>query len=113
MESHLISLGLLNTEKETLDLGGSDAFHLDYFGREYVMPPDSWMILRLLENRDDLGQIRRFTAVGNELVRIIPRKEVSGFVQQVQSELSMQQIRLLSSEDWMQSQRSKGADNPK
>ena len=106
-EQHLVSLGLLNAESEPLGLHGNHPLQLDYFENGYVVPTDALLILSHFTNPENTLRIRQFTAVGNELARVIPCTQVSGFVEMLREELGRYQVRLLTAEQYQEEQNSR------
>lgn len=82
IENHLISLGLLNTETESLPNTSSD-WSVDYCGQEYFVPENAYAAIRALGNYTKI-EIRRFTVVGNELLKIVSRSPSQEFVESLQ-----------------------------
>jgi uncharacterized protein DUF2806 len=70
-ESHLVSLGLLTIETAPVPCYYED-WHIDYCGREYIVRQTQFENVHGSAT-DRKIQIRRFTLVGSEILKIIPR----------------------------------------
>ena len=79
IENHLISLGLLNAGEESLP-NIVDDWHIDYCGKEYIIPVNPWANLYAVETHIPKMALRRFTVVGNELLKIVSRSPNESFI---------------------------------
>jgi hypothetical protein len=96
-ENYLASLGLLNTEKESLP-GRHRDWHIQCSGREFIIPQN--LLIPVRPTSHDF-EIRRFTAVGNDLAKIIPYSPTfpQGFIDALRSALFVHQIQLLTRDE--------------
>jgi len=80
IENHLMSLGLLYTQKESPPWLTGD-WHFCYCGKEYIVPINIWASMHAGERRTSEMAIRRFTVVGNELLKLLSRNPDQGFLE--------------------------------
>ena len=100
IENHLISLGLLNTGEESLP-NIVDDWHIDYCGKEYVVPVNPWASLYAGDGRTPKMAIRRYTVVGNELLKIVSRSPNESFIEKnLKVQFTNSQNQLLTVEEF-------------